>query len=384
MAPRLHIPGLGGLSQGPGFANLGSLGLLANRVLQPLLAGTSAPERRIWRGAAAIRNPYRSSRFDAFATGVDVRLQKRSVARAGAGRVARLLASPCCPAAAPRRPAGATSSFTGSGYPGVDRANTRQVERPDRQLQRRRTGGRLEAAADGAEHLRRLLLVAGRSPRASIYSQDLESNVQAIDLEAGEVLWTKTYEEADQGPNGVVVAEGQGLRRHPERRLRARPEDRQGAVVDETGRATPPKAIDMAPGYHEGLVYVSTVPTNVNAAYPAAASARSGRSTPRPAKKVWHFDTAPKSLWGDHEAQRRRRPLVPALLRRKGRDVLRHRQPGAVPRHRAVPRGARAVPGRTSTPTRWSSSTRRPARWSGTTSRPRTTSTTGTSRTRRS
>lgn len=35
--PRLHIPGLGGLSQGPGFANLGSLGLLANRVLQPLL-----------------------------------------------------------------------------------------------------------------------------------------------------------------------------------------------------------------------------------------------------------------------------------------------------------------------------------------------------------
>lgn len=37
MTPRLHIPGLGGLSQGPGFANLGSLGLLANRVLQPFL-----------------------------------------------------------------------------------------------------------------------------------------------------------------------------------------------------------------------------------------------------------------------------------------------------------------------------------------------------------
>jgi mycobactin lysine-N-oxygenase len=37
MEPRLHIPGLGGLSQGPGFANLGSLGLLANRVLTPVL-----------------------------------------------------------------------------------------------------------------------------------------------------------------------------------------------------------------------------------------------------------------------------------------------------------------------------------------------------------
>ena len=37
MEPRLQIPGLAGLSQGPGFANLGALGLLANRVLQPLV-----------------------------------------------------------------------------------------------------------------------------------------------------------------------------------------------------------------------------------------------------------------------------------------------------------------------------------------------------------
>jgi mycobactin lysine-N-oxygenase len=37
LSPRLHIPGLAGLSQGPGFANLGALGLLSNRVLQPLV-----------------------------------------------------------------------------------------------------------------------------------------------------------------------------------------------------------------------------------------------------------------------------------------------------------------------------------------------------------
>ncbi len=37
MEPRLQIPGLAGLSQGPGFANLGALGLLSSRVLQPLL-----------------------------------------------------------------------------------------------------------------------------------------------------------------------------------------------------------------------------------------------------------------------------------------------------------------------------------------------------------
>jgi mycobactin lysine-N-oxygenase len=37
LSPRLHVPGLAGLSQGPGFANLGALGLLSNRVLQPFL-----------------------------------------------------------------------------------------------------------------------------------------------------------------------------------------------------------------------------------------------------------------------------------------------------------------------------------------------------------
>jgi mycobactin lysine-N-oxygenase len=37
LTPRLHIPGLAGLSQGPGFANLGAIGLLANRVLQPFM-----------------------------------------------------------------------------------------------------------------------------------------------------------------------------------------------------------------------------------------------------------------------------------------------------------------------------------------------------------
>lgn len=42
VTPRLHVPGLAGVSQGPGFANLGCLGLLANRVLQPVFAAARA------------------------------------------------------------------------------------------------------------------------------------------------------------------------------------------------------------------------------------------------------------------------------------------------------------------------------------------------------
>ena len=43
MCPRLQLPGLAGLSQGPGFANLGSLGILADRVLQPFCLADRAP-----------------------------------------------------------------------------------------------------------------------------------------------------------------------------------------------------------------------------------------------------------------------------------------------------------------------------------------------------
>jgi mycobactin lysine-N-oxygenase len=43
MHPRLHIPGLAALSQGPGFANLGCLGLLANRVLAPFFLDEDRP-----------------------------------------------------------------------------------------------------------------------------------------------------------------------------------------------------------------------------------------------------------------------------------------------------------------------------------------------------
>jgi mycobactin lysine-N-oxygenase len=57
MRPRLHIPGLGALSQGPGFANLGCLGLLANRVLAPLVLGGDAPSEHLTVAAASPSRP---------------------------------------------------------------------------------------------------------------------------------------------------------------------------------------------------------------------------------------------------------------------------------------------------------------------------------------
>lgn len=51
LEPRMQLPGLAALSQGPGFSNLGSLGVLADRVLAPF--GASAGTRAVSRRAAA-------------------------------------------------------------------------------------------------------------------------------------------------------------------------------------------------------------------------------------------------------------------------------------------------------------------------------------------
>jgi mycobactin lysine-N-oxygenase len=47
LCPALHIPGLAALSQGPGFANLGCLGLLSDRILQASLATDEATLRAV-------------------------------------------------------------------------------------------------------------------------------------------------------------------------------------------------------------------------------------------------------------------------------------------------------------------------------------------------
>src|SRR6266487_5787642 len=93
-----------------------------------------------------------------------------------------------------------SASLTGSGYPGVDAANTRHV------------GGPIDSSSVSSLAEAWSAPIKGTSSFGSyastpvidkgvIYSQDLGSNVEAIDLESGEVLWSKTFEQPDEGPN---------------------------------------------------------------------------------------------------------------------------------------------------------------------------------------
>ncbi len=190
-------------------------------------------------------------------------------------------------------------SFTGSAYPNVDPSNSRHP------------GGPIDSSSVSG------LRVAWTRPLTSsptsetfgtfsfspavgngvIYTQDPHSNVLAIDLENGERLWTKQYGmKVTQGPNGVVVAAGRVYGATPSSAF---------ALDQKTGKQlwsvpltrNEAEVIDMTPGYDAGRVYVSTTPLSGpsgggGAGVLWALDAKTGR-------KLWHFDTVPRSLWGN-------------------------------------------------------------------------------------
>ena len=94
-----------------------------------------------------------------------------------------------------------------------------------------------------------------------VYVQDLESDVLAISLATGKVLWRHDYNSPDGGPDGVTVAGGvvYAATNHAAVALAAAT----GAQLwSRTLTGNDHEGIDMAPGYNHGTVYVSTVPVN--------------------------------------------------------------------------------------------------------------------------
>jgi outer membrane protein assembly factor BamB len=126
------------------------------------------------------------------------------------------------------------------------------------------------------------------------YSQDQDADVQAIDISTGRVLWEKKYGADAHGPNGVIVAQGRVFGATPSKAF---------ALDATTGRQiwattlirNPREEIRMPPGYRGGLVYYATSPVRYVGGEVGvlwALDARTGR-------RVWHFDTVPRSLWGN-------------------------------------------------------------------------------------
>src|ERR1035441_7782069 len=99
-----------------------------------------------------------------------------------------------------------------------------------------------------------------------VYAQDLDSDVFAISLATGKVLWTHDYSSPNGGPDGVSVAGGVVYAATAKAAVVL--DAATGAQLwSRTLTGNDHEGIAMAPGYNDGTVYVSTVPANVALQY---------------------------------------------------------------------------------------------------------------------
>ena len=130
-----------------------------------------------------------------------------------------------------------------------------------------------------------------------LYTQDLESNVMAIELATGKVLWTHTYNSVNGGPDGVNVAGGivYAATNHAAVALSA-VTGRQ--LWDRTLTGNNHEGIDMTPGYNNGTVYVLTVPVNPAVGeYLGHGQATLWALNARTGAPEWSWDEV-QNLWG--------------------------------------------------------------------------------------
>jgi alcohol dehydrogenase (cytochrome c) len=130
-----------------------------------------------------------------------------------------------------------------------------------------------------------------------VYTQDLESNVMAIELATGKVLWRHAYNSPNGGPDGVNVVGGT---------VYAATNHAAVALSAATGRqlwsrtliGNDHEGIDMTPGYNDGTVYVSTVPVNPTVGeYLGHAEATLWALNASTGAPEWHWDEV-QNLWG--------------------------------------------------------------------------------------
>ena len=130
-----------------------------------------------------------------------------------------------------------------------------------------------------------------------VYVQDLDSDVFAISLATGKVLWTHDYNSPNGGPDGVNVAGGVVYAATAKAAVALNAAT--GAQLwSRTLIENDHEGIAMAPGYDHGTVYVSTVPANVTAVYGAGGQGILWALNGKTGVPEWSWNQV-QNLWGN-------------------------------------------------------------------------------------
>src|SRR5580704_4015320 len=130
-----------------------------------------------------------------------------------------------------------------------------------------------------------------------VYVQDLDSDVFAISLATGKVLWTRDYDSPNGGPDGVNVVGGVVYAATAKAAVAL--DAATGAQLwSRTLIANDHEGIAMAPGFDNGTVYVSTVPANVTAIYGAGGQGILWALNAKTGAPEWSWNQD-QNLWGN-------------------------------------------------------------------------------------
>jgi alcohol dehydrogenase (cytochrome c) len=130
-----------------------------------------------------------------------------------------------------------------------------------------------------------------------VYVQDLDSDVFAISLATGKVLWTHGYNSPNGGPDGVNVAGGVVYAATAKAAVAL--DAATGAQLwSRTLIGNDHEGIAMAPGYDHGTVYVSTVPANVTTVYGAGGQGILWALNAKTGAPEWSWNQD-QNLWGN-------------------------------------------------------------------------------------
>lgn len=135
-----------------------------------------------------------------------------------------------------------------------------------------------------------------------IYQQDAMSNVYALDLETGELIWEVVHNESvpSGGPNGVAVAYGNVYYTvgGPADVIAVSAAD--GSELWRTNvRGIKNEGITIAPSVYDGRVYVSTIPGTVDSFYSGGERGHIIQLDANTGEVIWYFDTTTDNLWGN-------------------------------------------------------------------------------------
>ena len=130
-----------------------------------------------------------------------------------------------------------------------------------------------------------------------VYTQDLNSNVEAISLQSGKILWKRAYNAPDVGPNGLAIGYGRVYGATSDFAFALDPKSGKELWRSQKLTRNANEGIDMAPAVYNNTVYISTVPGSPKSFYRGNGQGVVWALDAKTGAKKWTFATVPADLW---------------------------------------------------------------------------------------